>query len=225
MNKKHLFLLFVLIQLTLQQDKKPLKDLYNNEIGKIGSYSYELWKDYGSTRMGLFGEGLFDCWWQDIGNALFRIGKKWDCTKNWDQLGTIKVNYGVYYKPEGNSYLCVYGWTKDPLIEYYIVDSWGNWRPPGTSSKGTITVDGGVYDIYTSDRIQQPSIIGTTTFKQFWSVRKDKRDSGTISVSEHFKAWTSKGMRLGKMYEASLTVEGYRSNGYANVWQNDIYGG
>ena len=225
MNKRHLFLLIVLVGLTLEDGPKTLKDLYSNAQGTIDGYSYELWKDRGDTRMGLVGGGKFDCWWDNINNALFRIGKKWDCTKTWQQLGTVKVKYGVYYKPNGNSYLCVYGWTKEPLIEYYIVDSWGTWRPPGTASKGTIFVDGGEYDIYVSDRYNQPSIIGTTTFKQFWSVRKEKRDSGTISVSEHFKAWTQKGMKLGKMYVASLNIEGYRSSGYAYAWENTVTGG
>ena len=52
-----------------------------------------------------------------------------------------------------------------------------------------------------------------------------KKTSGTISVSDHFKAWTSKGMKLGLMYEAALTIEGYQSSGSATVNQNDITGG
>ena len=90
---------------------------------------------------------------------------------------------------------------------------------------GTITVDGGTYDIYVTDRINQPSIDGNTTFKQFWSVRTQKKTSGVISVSKHFEAWTSKGLKLGLMYEASLTIEGYQSSGSANVNQNDVTGG
>ena len=121
--------------------------------------------------------------------------------------------------------MCVYGWTRYPLVEYYIVDSWGTWRPPGGSPQGTINVDGGNYDIYITDRIDQPSIDGQATFKQFWSVRTEKRTSGTISVTKHFDAWTKRNMNLGKMYEASLTIEGYQSSGYANVNQNDVIGG
>ncbi|MCY7891421.1 glycoside hydrolase family 11 protein, partial [Bacillus spizizenii] len=49
------------------------------------------------------------------------------------------------------------------------------------------------------------------------SVRQTKRTSGTVSVSEHFKKWESLGMPMGKMYETALTVEGYQSNGSANV--------
>ncbi|TLF60022.1 glycoside hydrolase family 11 protein, partial [Bacillus spizizenii] len=54
----------------------------------------------------------------------------------------------------------------------------------------------------------------------YWSVRQTKRTSGTVSVSEHFKKWESLGMPMGKMYETALTVEGYQSNGSANVSTN-----
>ncbi|AET61137.1 endo-1,4-beta-xylanase [Paenibacillus terrae HPL-003] len=110
----------------------------------------------------------------------------------------------------------------DPLVEFYIVDSWGSWRPPGGTSKGTITVDGGTYNIYETTRVNQPSIKGIATFKQYWSVRTSKRTSGTISVSQHFNAWQSKGMQMGKMNEVSLTVEGYQSSGSAIVTSNTL---
>ena len=224
MNKKVFSLLFVLLGL-LTEFTNTQKVLTENATGQIDGYSYELWKDHGTTSMTLLGGGKFSCSWSNINNALFRIGKKWDCTKTWQQIGSISVAYNVDYQPNGNSYMCVYGWTRSPLIEYYIVDSWGSWRPPGGQSRGTIDVDGGTYDIYVTDRINQPSIDGTTTFKQFWSVRTVKKTSGTISVDKHFSAWTSKSMQLGLMYEASLTIEGYQSAGKATVNQNDITGG
>lgn len=193
-----------------------------NTIGSEDGYDYELWKDSGNTTMTLTGGGTFSCEWSDINNALFRKGKKFDSTQTHEELGGISVEYEVDYNPNGNSYLCVYGWTKDPLIEYYIVDSWGSWRPPGADSKGTITVDGGTYDVYVTTRENQPSIIGNTTFQQYWSVRQDKRTSGTISVSEHFEAWEKMGMTMGKMYETALCVEGYQSSGSATVKKFDI---
>ena len=193
-----------------------------NTTGTQDGYDYELWKDNGNTTMTLDGGGTFSCQWSNINNALFRKGKKFDSTQTYQQIGNISTDYGCDYNPSGNSYLCVYGWTKSPLVEYYIVDSWGTWRPPGATSKGTVTIDGGTYEIYETTRVNQPSIEGDTTFQQYWSVRTSKRTSGTISVSEHFKAWERMGMQVGKLYEVALNVEGYQSSGRANVYKNDM---
>ncbi|MCT2537859.1 glycoside hydrolase family 11 protein [Aquibacillus koreensis] len=194
----------------------------SNDTGTHGGYDYEFWKDSGgSGSMTLNNGGTFSAEWSNVGNILFRKGQKFDQTQTHQQIGNISIDYGANYQPSGNSYLTVYGWTVDPLVEFYIVDSWGSYRPTGTF-KGTVNVDGGTYDIYETTRTNKPSIEGTATFKQYWSVRQSKRTSGTISVSEHFNAWESLGMEMGNMYEVALTVEGYQSSGSADVYQNDL---
>lgn len=198
------------------------RPITENELGTVDGLDYELWKDSGTTEMTLTGGGTFRCQWSDINNALFRVGKKFDSTKPWEEIGNIQLEYQAEYYPVGNSYLCVYGWTREPLVEYYVVQSWGNWRPPGAESLGTITVDDSTYDVYVTTRVQQPSIDGTQTFQQFWSVRKGKRTEGTVSVTEHFRAWQALGLELGKLYEVALTVEGYQSTGVANILKNEI---
>ncbi|GAA4061769.1 glycoside hydrolase family 11 protein [Amphibacillus indicireducens] len=195
----------------------------SNEIGTHDGYDYEFWKDAGgSGSMTLNSGGSFSANWSNVNNILFRKGKKFDETQTHQQIGNMSIDFGVNYQPQGNSYLTVYGWTVDPLVEYYIVDSWGNWRPPGANAKGTVYVDGDTYDIYETTRVNQPSIIGNTTFQQYWSVRRNKRTEGTISVSDHFNAWESHGMPMGKMYEVALTIEGYQSSGSADVYQNNL---
>lgn len=66
--------------------------LYDNKTGNQDGYDYELWKDYGTTSMTLNSGGTFSCQWSDIGNALFRKGIKFDCTKTYSQIGAITVD-------------------------------------------------------------------------------------------------------------------------------------
>lgn len=219
-------LLAILIGLTFTlslENAHAQTTITSNQTGIHDGYDYEFWKDSGgSGSMTLHSGGTFSCQWSNINNILFRKGRKFNQTQTHQQLGNISINYSANYQPNGNSYLCVYGWTVDPLVEYYIVDSWGSWRPPGATSKGTITVDGGTYDIYETTRVNQPSIIGTATFQQYWSVRTSKRTSGTISASQHFNAWENRGMPMGKMHEVALTVEGYQSSGSASVTSHTL---
>ena len=202
-----------------------------NITGTADGYDYELWKDEGDTTFQVEpGGGTFSCEWSNINNALFRRGQKFDCTQTYQEMGNITVDYGVDYQPEGNSYMCVYGWTREPLIEYYIIESWGSWRPPGAPfSIATVTIDGETYDIYKTTRYEQPSIDDTQTFDQYWSVRQVKpqgdgtKIEGSIPVSKHFDAWKQCGLELGKMYEVALTIEGYQSKGKATIYKNDLH--
>lgn len=203
--------LITLLCITTFSSHTNAQTICNNQIGNQGGYTYEYWKDSGNGCMTLNNGGNFYVSWNNIGNLLARKGKR-------PGVKNQTVTYGANYQPSGNSYLCVYGWTTSPLVEYYIVESWGSWRPPGGTAKGTVTTDGGTYDIYETTRVQQPSIEGIKTFQQYWSVRRSKRTSGTVTCANHFNAWASLGMNMGNLYEVSFTVEGYQSSGTCDVY-------
>ncbi|MCL2759155.1 MAG: glycoside hydrolase family 11 protein [Treponema sp.] len=211
-------------------DSKGEKTVTSNERGTFDGYDYEFWKDGSASGKMVLGEaGTFKCEWSNGGgysNILFRSGRRLGSTKTHTSHGQITVSYNVNpYSPNGNSYLCIYGWTQSPLMEYYIVESWGSWRPPGSGYKTTVNIDGANYDIYETTRTNQPSIEGTRTFQQYWSVRQTKRTSGTINVTAHFNAWGARGMNAintGRLYEVMTTIEGYGSSGKAEVIQNTI---
>ncbi|MBQ9807841.1 MAG: endo-1,4-beta-xylanase [Ruminococcus sp.] len=195
-------------------------------------YDYEVWNQYSQGTISFdagSGPGTYSCSWSGIHNILFRAGKKWSSGTQWNQLDGIKVDYACDYHPNGNSYLCVYGWTTSPLVEYYIVDSYGSWRPPGESANmkkvGTITVDDGTYEVYSGTH-DGPSIEqGVTHFNQYWSVRVDSqlRTQGTINIDKHFAAWENQfNMKMGSLREVALNVEGWQSSGRATVSKNEL---
>jgi endo-1,4-beta-xylanase len=163
--------------------------------------------------MTVFGvDATFKANWSNVGDFLARVGLGWNASQTYSQLGTISADF-AYTKTGsagGFSFIGIYGWSENPLHEYYIVEDWFGSGPPtgGGTKVGTFTVDGGTYNVYTHTQTNQPSITGSNaTFVQFFSVRQTPRQCGHISISQHFAEWASLGLTLGNMEEARLLVE------------------
>ncbi|KAK0652344.1 glycoside hydrolase, partial [Cercophora newfieldiana] len=158
-------------------------------------------------------DGQFSVSWSgNKGN--FVIGKGWSTGSN------REVVYSGEFKPVGNGYLAIYGWTTNPLVEYYIIESYGDHKPsdnPEAKMKQNMTSDGAIYEIMTKKRVNKPSIQGTATFDQFWSIRTEKRVGGTVNTGNHFKAWADNGLKLGRHNYMIVAVEGQDSSGEATI--------
>ncbi|EMD66236.1 hypothetical protein GGP41_006326 [Bipolaris sorokiniana] len=134
--------------------------------------------------------------------------------KGWRQGTTRTVKYsGSTTAQSGTVLVALYGWTKgSKLVEYYIQDftSGGSGSAQG-QKMGQVTCDGSVYDIWKHTQVNQPSIVGTTTFVQYISNRVNKRSNGgTITTKCHFDAWAKLGMTLGNQMDyQTISTEGW----------------
>jgi hypothetical protein len=202
------------------------KQYCSNSKGNVsgGNYAYELWAEgMGSGCMTVYGVGAaFKANWTNVEDFLARVGLNFDQTKTPSQIGTLSADFAETKTGGTNGlvYVGIYGWTVDPLREYYILDDWGATMPGGTASDGTprdhvgtITVDGETYEVWKKTRVNKPSIIGDATFDQYFSIRQKARQCGHVSISQHFSEWSRLGLPLGKLYEAKLLVEAQDSTG------------
>ena len=182
--------------------------------GTVGSYTWMTWSSGSASCMTTYADAAcaFSATWKNSGELLARCGFQWDGTKTYTQLGTIAADFAETRTGTASSfsYIGVYGWSTNPCIEYYIIeDSFSTMpvNPGNTTNKGTVTIDGGDYILYTRNMTGTSRCSGAMSWVQFWSVRKTARQCGTISITQHFDAWAAAGMMLGRMYEASLLVE------------------
>ncbi|KLO17906.1 endo-1,4-beta-xylanase B precursor [Schizopora paradoxa] len=182
-----------------------------SETGTNGGFYYSFWTDGGGTATYTNGNaGAYSVSWQSADN--FVAGK------GWNPGSAQAISFTADYEPNGNSYLSVYGWTTNPLVEYYILEDFGTYNPASSlTHKGTLTSDGSSYDIYEGTRVNEPSIDGTATFNQYWSIRSSKRSSGTVTTANHFSAWAAAGLQMGAFNYQIVATEGYQSSGQSSV--------
>lgn len=209
----------------------------SQQMGSAGGYDYELWSQdgVGNATMTLnpsdANGGTFSVEWSGTVNMLARSGKRWgsNSTVTVQNVGNITAEFDVEWSSSDNvKYVSVYGWGYydqqdipsgfSNEIEYYIIQDRGSYNPTQGGKKfGSATIDGINYDFFTTDRINQPSLSGNSTFKQYWSIPSNTsqhRTKGTISISKHFEAWAKAGMKMGKLYEvASMKIESYTGQG------------
>lgn len=203
----------ILFLVTLNVWPTHAQTITQNKTGIHNGFYYSFWDDHssGTATMTLKSNGRYKTRWSNVGN--FTAGKGW-ATGKADRI----ICYSGKFNGGANGYLAVYGWTRDSLLEYYVVENYGEWVPPGDTALGSFRSDGGTYNIYRTRRVNQPSIVGTATFYQYWSVRTTRRTRGTVTLGNHIAAWKNKEMYLGKIWDYQIMeTEGFKSSGYSKI--------
>jgi endo-1,4-beta-xylanase len=183
----------------------------SNSTGTNNGYFYSFWEQASGATMTLGSGSNYSLTWNSASqNVVAGTG--------WNPGTSNTVSYSGSWNCNGNCYLSLYGWTTNPLVEYYIVDNYGSYNPSSGATKlGSVSSDGSVYDLYETTRTNEPSIQGTATFHQYWAIREAKRTGGTITVSNIFNAWSKIGLNLGTPNYEILATEGYQSSGSSNI--------
>lgn len=206
-------------------------------------YGYEIWSagrdNYSLTWYGADkgGGAAFRAEWDNPNDFLGRVGYFWNEGHPYTHYGNLFCDFNYTRSADGTggrySYLGIYGWTRDPMIEWYIVEDWfgyGIMQPAnmggGAEKMGEFTCDGEVYFIYKATRTPGAgNIEGTSVyFPQYFSVRQSRRQSGTISITEHFKEWERIGLPLGSnLYEAKFLIEAASGRGWFDAAHIEFY--
>jgi len=187
----------------------------NNGTGYNQGFFYSLFTSGGSSTMTFSTQyaGNYAISWSNVNDV---VGGK-----GWNPGGYRTVGYNVGAANGYNS-ISVYGWTTNPLVEYYICEL-GSLYTGNATFKGSVSSDGHNYNTYEHQQVNQPSIIGTATFEQYldnWG-GSSTGSNHQVTTGNHFNHWNNIGMKLGTFNYMILGTESYGGrSGYVNatVW-------
>jgi endo-1,4-beta-xylanase len=176
----------------------------SNQTGTTNGFYNQMWSAGQGSACITVGSGgnSYSTTWSGIGDFVAGVG--WNPGSN----QTVSFN-GSLSASGGTSLVSLYGWSTGPLVEYYVMEDYVGSPPTAGTFMGQVTSDGGTYNIYEHQQVNQPSIQGTATFEQYLAIRTSPVGSGTITTQNFFNAWASHGMNLGALNYQILATEAF----------------
>jgi hypothetical protein len=181
--------------------------------GTADGLAYALWTNGTGGTITVFDNAhAFSANWDNSSNFLANIGLNFGAGKKYADYGKILAQFVETKKGTdgGYSFIGVYGWTQNPCTEWYIVEDSYNAMPIMQGSL-TATIDGGTYYMSTNQTTGSGGNAceagHTGPWTQFWNVRSTARQCGTVTVSDHFDAWTKQGWTLGNLHYVHISLE------------------
>jgi endo-1,4-beta-xylanase len=177
----------------------------SNQTGTTNGYYYQMWSAGQGSACITVGSGgnSYSTTWSGIGDFVAGVG--WSPGSN----QTVSFN-GNLSASGGTSLVSLYGWSTNPLVEYYVMEDYVGSPPTSGTYMGQMTSDGGTFNIYEHQQVNQPCITGNScTFEQYLAIRTSPVSSGTITTQNFFNAWASHGMNLGTLNYQILATESW----------------
>jgi endo-1,4-beta-xylanase len=184
-----------------------------NINGTADGLNYGIWTSGSGGSITVFTNApAFSASWNNSADFLAHVGLDFNASKSYTAYGTIVAQF-VESKTGtagGYSSIGMYGWTHSPCVEWYInEDAFGTLYPRGTA---TATIDGATYYLTTTMTTGTGGANAceaghTGGWTQMISTRKTARQCGTVTVSDHFAAWTQQGWSLGTLSSVHINVE------------------
>jgi endo-1,4-beta-xylanase len=143
--------------------------------------------------------------------------------KGWLPGSARIVNYNVGTLNGDYNFVGVYGWTKNPLIEYYVVEMGRN--DSNSTYVNTINSDGHNYNFVKHLQVNQPAPeLASATFWQYLDNWGGARvgQNGVINMANHVNNWKARGGQgFGNFYFLVFGCESWTGRGgniNATVW-------
>lgn len=173
--------------------------LSSSQVQEISGtpWHIEQWFDGGSNTLTFWNNGTFKASWNRPGDYLVSVGYTYSINnpvKHTDKKFAADYNYKKFGNGGDFSWIGAYGWTVEPLTEWFIVDDSFDTRtgmPSYAKEMGNIDLDYATYTTYAVWKENYPSINGNQDFLQIWCVRSSKRSKGHMSLHAHFKKFAA----------------------------------
>ncbi len=182
--------------------------------------------------------GNCECTWDSVKECQLNDGEILSGEHDISEFTIRQLEYDIELDAMDSTYFGYTGKIENadpelPDYEFWIVEGWTSWRPPGINgSIATLESDGYYYDIYKKSvfEIDESGRIKETI--QLYSVLKSNpvqygkksKHKKSISFYKHLEAWKEAAPDLsGKLSRFSLSVHSYNASGSFTVNKNEMY--
>ena len=185
-------------------------------MGMIDStdYRYDIMFKGDTATLNCDDDGGYKVYFENVDTAVVHFGLLFPHAKDFNEYGNFAADFEFSVSGGAPYFLVgVQGYTSEPHAEFSIVDYW-TYDNADTSTFGTklgeFTVDGDTYDIW-HNTVNVQVLTNSASYEQYFSIRRNKRKSGHIDITAHFKKWEELGLKVGKIDEILALVEGSKA--------------